>query len=340
MKHKKSDKRVFIIAEAGVNHNGDFNTALKMIDAAAKAGADAVKFQTFKAEEMVSADALKAEYQEITADKKETQLEMLKKLELDPDAHVKLMEYCGKAGIEFLSSPFDLESIDLLVSLGVRIIKVPSGEITNLPYLRKVGAQGKKVILSTGMSSLEEIRKALDVLTEAGTPRSKVTVLHCNTEYPTPLEDVNLSAMSSVREAFSVEVGYSDHTEGIEVAIAAAALGADVIEKHFTLDKNMKGPDHRASLDPEELTSMVSAIRGVEKAMGDGVKRPSMSEAKNKDIVRKSIVASRKINKGEAFTEKNITVKRPFKGMDPMRWDHVIGGLAKRDFEKDEAVEL
>lgn len=332
--------RTFIIAEAGVNHNGSIDIAKKLIDVAAETGADAVKFQTFKAENMVSRFAAKAEYQKKTTDADESQFDMIKRLELNEDAHKELMGYCRDKGIIFLSTPFDLESIDLLNNLGIEIFKIPSGEITNLPYLRKIGRLKKKVILSTGMADLEGIGNAINVLTGYGTRKDDITVLHCNTEYPTPFEDVNLVAMLTIRDAFKVKVGYSDHTVGIEISVAAVALGATVIEKHFTLDKNMEGPDHKASLDPDELKAMIRTIRNIEKALGDGVKKPSTSELKNKPVVLKSIVAAKEIKKGETFTEDNITVKRPGTGISPMEWDSVIGNKAVRAFEEDDLIEL
>jgi N,N'-diacetyllegionaminate synthase len=331
---------VFIIAEAGINHNGSLKLAKKMIDVAAEAGADAVKFQTFKAERLVSKFAPKADYQKRTTGSKESQLAMLKKVELDISSHQELIKYCKKRRIAFLSSPFDLESIEFLDELGLEVFKIPSGEITNLPYLRKIGKLKKKVILSTGMANLKEIRDALEILRKAGTSLKNITVLHCNTEYPTPMEDVNLLAMLTIKKTFGVKVGYSDHTLGIEVPIAAVALGSTVIEKHFTLNKSMEGPDHKASLDPTELTVMVKSIRNIEKALGKGVKNPSPSELKNKKIVRKSIVALRDIKKGELFKEENITVKRPAFGINPMEWDNIIGKFAPRDFKEDELIEL
>ena len=332
-------KRTYIIAEAGVNHNGSLELAKKMIDAAVDAGADVIKFQTFKAEKVVSKYAQKAEYQKKTTPADESQLEMIKKLALDAAAHRTLIDYCKNKNIRFLSTPFDLESIDLLNELGLDIFKIPSGEIRNLPYLRKIGALKKEIILSTGMADLGEIEDALDVLIGAGTKLKDITVLHCNTEYPTPIEDVNLRAMLTIKAAFpGVQVGYSDHTEGIEVPIAAVGMGATIIEKHFTLDKNMEGPDHKASLEPHELKAMVRAIRNIEKALGNGIKKPSPSELKNKPIARKSIVAARDIRKGEPFTEENLTVKRPGTGISPMRWDEVIGQVAQKDYEKDELI--
>jgi N,N'-diacetyllegionaminate synthase len=332
--------KTFIIAEAGVNHNGSIEIAKKMIEVAKECGADAIKFQTFKAEKVISRYAPKAEYQKQTTGEIDSQLEMVKKLELSFDDFIALKEYCDKLNIMFLSTPFDFESIDFLNDLGLEIFKIPSGEITNLPYLEKIGKLGKKVILSTGMADLGEIEDALDILTSCGTKKEDITILHCNTEYPTPYEDVNLLAMLTIKEAFKVKVGYSDHTLGIEVPIAAVALGASVIEKHFTLDKNMEGPDHKASLEPHELKAMIDAIRNIEKALGNGIKKPSKSELKNKDIARKSIVAKREIKKGEIFTEDNITVKRPGNGISPMRWYEVLGKVASRDYEEDELIEI
>ena len=331
-------KKVFIIAEAGVNHNGSIELAKKLIDKAAEAGADAVKFQSFKAENLVTKTAKKAEYQETATGIAESQFQMIKKLELDYEKHGELINYCQEKGIMFLSSSFDLDSIDLLHKLELEIFKIPSGEITNLPYLRKIGKLKKKVILSTGMSTLGDIEQALKILRENGT--DDITVLHCNTEYPTPMKDVNLNAMNTIRDAFKVEVGYSDHTLGIEIPIAAVALGATIIEKHFTLDKTMEGPDHRASLEPNELKAMVTAIRNIENAMGDGVKELTESESKNIKIARKSIVASKNIKKGEIFTEENLTVKRPGDGISPMNWDQVLGKIAKQDFKEDEKIEI
>ena len=330
--------KTFIIAEAGVNHNGSMELAKKLIDAAAEAKVDVVKFQTFKTENLVCKNAIKAEYQEKTTSKNESQFEMLKKLELDIDAHKILMNYCEAKGIMFLSTAFDLESIDVLNELGMEIFKIPSGEITNYPYLRKIGKLKKKVILSTGMSYMQEIQDAIKVLKDNGT--KDITVLHCNTEYPTPIEDVNLNAMNTIKENLNVEIGYSDHTTGIEVPIAAVAMGAKVIEKHFTLDKNMEGPDHNASLAPNELKDMVYAIRNVEKAMGNGEKVPSESETKNLKVARKSIVAKKLIKKGEKFTEDNLTCKRPGDGISPMKWMDVVGAVSNRDFEEDEKIEM
>jgi N,N'-diacetyllegionaminate synthase len=331
---------VFIIAEAGVNHNGSIEIARKMIDAATEAGTDAVKFQTFEAERFVSSMAPKAEYQKRTTSKLESQLEMLKSLELDVNSHGELIDYCKGKGIIFLSSPFDLESVELLDEFGLEIFKIPSGEITNMPLLRKIGRLKRKIILSTGMADLEEIKVALDVLIEAGTQKRDITVLHCNTQYPTPIEDVNLRAMLTIKNTFDVKVGYSDHTLGIEVPISAVALGASVIEKHFTLDRNMDGPDHKTSLNPDELKAMVDAIRNIEKALGNGIKAPAPSELKNKPIVRKSIVAAKPISQGEVFTEQNITTKRPATGISPIEWDNVVGKIANRDFKRDEPITL
>lgn len=331
--------KTFIIAEAGVNHNGSLEMALQMVDVAANAGADAIKFQTFKAEKVISMTAPKASYQKETTSPDESQLEMVRKLELNEVAHIRLYNYCQDKGVIFISTPFDLESIDLLNRLGMKIFKVPSGEITNLPYLRKLGSLKKRLIISTGMADIGEIEDALDVLIGAGTKKENITVLHANTEYPTPMEDVNLKAMVTIGRTFDVDYGYSDHTLGIEVPIAAVAMGAKVIEKHFTLDKTMEGPDHKASLEPDELKAMVKAIRNIEKALGSALKKPSKSEAKNKEIARKSIVANKPIRKGEIFTEDNLTVKRPGNGISPMRWDEVIGHKADQDFKEDEIIE-
>ncbi len=332
--------KTFIIAEAGVNHNGSLEIAKKMVDVAVDAGVDAVKFQTFSSEKLVSKEAPKAEYQKKKTGENESQMNMLKKLELDVDSHKKLINYCSFKKITFLSSPFDLKSIDLLDKLGLKIFKIPSGEITNLPYLKKLGSLKKRVILSTGMADLREIEDALNILTEAGTPKENMTVLHCNTEYPTPIEDVNLHAMLTIKEAFKVNVGYSDHTLGIEIPIAAIALGASVIEKHYTLDKDMDGPDHKSSLAPDELRAMIKAIRNIEKALGNREKSPSPSEMRNISNIRKSIVASKDIKKGKVFADENITTKRPGIGISPMEWDNVIGKKAKRDFKEDELLEI
>jgi len=332
---------VFIIAEAGVNHNGKMDLALEMVEAASKAGANAIKFQTFRAETLVTRTASKANYQKETNGLNESQFDMLKKLELDLDTHKKLMAHCRERQINFLSTPFDLTTIDLLSEIGLTTWKIPSGDITNLPYLKKIGTLKQQVILSTGMADLGEIEDALDTLEGAGTLRKNITVLHCNTEYPTPMQDVNLRAMIAIERAFpGVQVGYSDHTLGIEVPISAVAMGAKVIEKHFTLGRSMEGPDHKASLEPNELGAMVSAIRNIESAMGDGIKSPSASELKNKSIVRKSIVAACPIRKGEVFSKQNITAKRPGTGISPMRWYEIIGRLSPRNFDVDQLIEL
>jgi N,N'-diacetyllegionaminate synthase len=336
----KKGHKTFIIAEAGVNHNGSLELAKKLVDAAVEAGADAVKFQTFKAERVVNKDAKKAVYQREVRNVGESQLEMLRGLELGEEAHKTLFDYCNQKKIVFMSSPFDLEGVEFLNSLGVEIFKIPSGEITNLPYLRRIGSLGKKVILSTGMADLGEIDRALRVLKDFGTPSEEVTVLQCNTEYPTPMSDVNLRAIQTIRENFKVNVGYSDHTLGTEVPIAAVALGASVIEKHFTLDKKMEGPDHKVSLEPQELKRMVRAIRNIEQALGNGIKKVSDSERKNINFVRKSIVAARDIRKGELFTKENITVKRPGTGINPFEWDRIVGKRAKKNFERDEMIEI
>ena len=329
---------VFIIAEAGVNHNGSIKLAKELIDVAVESGADAVKFQTFKAENLVSKDAQKADYQKQTTDASESQFDMIKKLELDVNAHKELLAYCQEKDIMFLSTPFDHESIDLLSDLGLQIFKIPSGEITNLPYLRHIGSLDKKIVLSTGMSNLKEVGDALNILINAGTSKDNITVLHANTMYPTPMEDVNLNAMLTIQKEFGVAVGYSDHTLGIEVDIAAVAIGASCIEKHFTLDKTMDGPDHKASLEPEELKAMVDAIRNIEKALGSSEKKPSLSETVNIDIVRKSIVANQKISKGDILTDKNITIKRPGNGISPMQWDEVIGAVAVKNYKLDDLI--
>ena len=331
---------VLIIAEAGVNHNGSVELAKKLVDAALEAGADVIKFQSFKAARLVSTTAEKASYQMLTAPSGESQYEMIRKLELGDSAFRELYRYCSIKKISFLSSPFDLDSIETLKGFGLKTIKIPSGEITNLPYLRKVGGLRGEVILSTGMADLGEIEDALDVLVYAGTRRENITVLHCNTEYPTPYEDVNLNAMLTIAGSLKVRVGYSDHTCGIEIPVAAVALGAWVIEKHFTLDRNMEGPDHKASLEPQEFSEMVRAIRNVESSLGNGIKKPSKSEMKNIPVVRKSIVAVANIGKGEPFTPENIGIKRPGAGISPMRWDEVLGRKARRDFTIDELIEL
>lgn len=329
---------VLIIAEAGVNHNGNLDLALKMVDEAKRAGADIVKFQTAIPEKVISKYADKAEYQKKTTGNEESQLEMCKRIHLKLSDYDIIKKYCEEVGIEFLSTPFDLESIDYLEKLGMRLWKIPSGEITNLPYLIKIAKTGKPVIMSTGMAELNEVEEAVNVLKENGA--GEITLLHCTTEYPAPFESVNLRAMNTLREKFGTEVGYSDHTVGFEAAVAAAVLGASVIEKHFTLNHNMEGPDHKASLEPEEFEIMVNNIRLIEKALGDGVKQPAEAEKKNIAIARKSIVAAKDIKKGEIFTEDNITVKRPGSGISPMKWFEVLGTEAVRDFGEDELIEL
>lgn len=329
---------VYIIAEAGVNHNGNIEIAKEMVDSAKAAGADCIKFQTFVSKNIVSKNAKKAEYQQQSTAANESQLEMLKKLELSFEEFIELNNYCRIKDIEFLSTGFDFDSIDFLSSLNMKRWKIPSGEITNLPYLIKIAKLNKPIILSTGMSTMEEIKDALDILVKYGA--GEITVLHCTTEYPTPYGDVNLSAMNIIKQKFNVPVGYSDHTKGIHISIAAVARGATVIEKHFTLNRKMEGPDHKASLEPTELKEMVNAIRNIEVAIGDGNKIPASSEVKNIVIARKSIVANRCIKKGEVFTEENITVKRPGNGISPMKWFEVIGNVAKRDFEEDELIDL
>jgi len=332
--------KTLIIAEAGVNHNGDIELAKKLIDVAADAGVDLVKFQTFSADRLVTQSALKAEYQALATDKIESQHEMLRKLELTESMHHELINHCANREIGFFSTGFDIESINFLASLGQELFKIPSGEITNLPFLQHIGGLGKKVLLSTGMSNMHEVAAALNALELAGTPKNRITVLHCTSSYPAEMSDVNLRAMLSIQEEFGVEVGYSDHTLGIEVAIAAVALGAKVIEKHFTLDRNMTGPDHKASLEPSELIRMVAGIRSIEKALGDGNKVITQNEIQNRDVARKSIVASRKIQAGEVFTENNLTAKRPGTGISPMEWDKVIGTKAKQSYAKDDLIQL
>lgn len=332
-------KHTLIIAEAGVNHNGSIVMAKQLIDAAAIAGVDYVKFQTFKAEKLVTKDAKQADYQQRNA-ADDSQYSMLKKLELSEAQHEELIAYCMEKGLKFLSTAFDMESVEYLHSLRLGLWKIPSGEITNYPYLKAIAQYGKPVILSTGMCEMEDVQNAVDVLCKHGLKKEQITVLHCNTEYPTPMQDVNLKAMQEIKDAIGVKVGYSDHTQGIEVPIAAVALGAEVIEKHFTLDRTLPGPDHKASLEPNELKAMVDAIRNIEQALGDGRKHVSESERKNMAIARKSIVAARDINHGEMLTEDNLCVKRPGNGISPMRWEDVIGTCAKRDFKADELIEL
>jgi N,N'-diacetyllegionaminate synthase len=334
------ENKVIIIAEAGVNHNGSIELAKQLVDVAADAGADYVKFQTFKAEKIASKSAEKAQYQKNITGNSESQLSMLKKLELSHDDHLVLIDYCKSKNISFLSTPFDLDSIDLLKQLGITLGKIPSGEITNLPYLKKMATGFDELILSTGMANMKEIEDAINLIMSTGFSKEKLIVLHCTTEYPTPFEEVNLTAMNSIQKAFGVRVGYSDHTKGTEVPIAAVALGAVIIEKHFTLDRNMEGPDHKASLEPDELKAMVFAIRNIEKALGDGVKRTTPSEAKNKDIARKSIVAARNIKAGEIITEKDIEIKRPGNGISPMRINEVIGKKALNDISEDALIDF
>lgn len=330
--------KVLIIAEAGVNHNGSIEIAKKLIDKAAEAKADVIKFQTFTADSLVNKNVKKAEYQQKTGNSQESQYDMLKRLELDVDMHKELITYCNKKKIKFLSTPFDLESIDLLNDLGMDIYKIPSGEVTNYPYLKKIAKLKKTIIMSTGMCTLEEVRDALKVLKENGA--SDIKLLHCNTEYPTPMKDVNLKAMVTMKNEFNLEIGYSDHTKGIEVPIAAVALGATIIEKHFTLDRNMEGPDHKASLEPEELKEMVHSIRNIELALGSGEKKPSESEMKNINVVRKFIVAKENIKKGEKFTEYNITCKRTGKGISAMQWNKVINKIANKNYVKEDIIEI
>lgn len=329
-----------IIAEAGVNHNGSIETAKLLIDKAAEAGVDYIKFQTYKTENLVSKDAKKAEYQKANMGGEDSQFAMLKQLELSYSEQEELIAYCNSKGVAFFSTAFDDESIDFLAEKGLDMWKIPSGEITNFPYLRKIGRMGKKIMLSTGMCNIDDIKAAIDTLIRFGTRIENISILHCNTEYPTPMYDVNLSAMNEIRNIFHTEVGYSDHTMGIEVPIAAVAMGATIIEKHFTLDRNMSGPDHKASIEPDELKEMVKSIRNIEKAIGNGKKEVSESEKKNISIARKSIVAARNIKKGEIFTEENITVKRPGTGLSPMKWEELVGQKAIRDFNVEELIEL
>jgi N,N'-diacetyllegionaminate synthase len=332
--------KTLIIAEAGVNHNGDIEIAKKLIDVAAEAGADLVKFQTFSGDRLATSSAKQAEYQIQNTDIQISQRSMLKKLELDEEEHKVLINHCESAGISFFSTGFDIESVNLLIKLGQKRFKIPSGEITNLPLLRHIGKQGKEVILSTGMSTLDEVGKAIQAIENAGTSRESITVLQCTTAYPTPIEDVNLRAMRSIGEKFNVSIGYSDHTAGIETSIAAVALGAKIIEKHFTLDRKLPGPDHKASLEPSELLQMIRAIRNIELSLGDGIKRLMPSETENVNIARKSIVASQKILAGELFSSDNLTSKRPGNGISPMKWDEVLGTKAKKDFSVDEIISI
>jgi N,N'-diacetyllegionaminate synthase len=332
-------QRTLIIAEAGVNHNGSLELALRLVEVAAEAGADLVKFQTFSADRLAVRDAPKAVYQEATTGKEESQYEMLRRLELSQGDHEALIRHCDECSISFFSTGFDITSVDMLAGLGQQMFKIPSGEITNLPYLRHIGRYGARVILSTGMANLGEIEAALEALEQSGTPRTQVVVLHCTTQYPAPFAEVNLRAMQAISRSLGVEVGYSDHTQGIEVAIAAVALGATVIEKHFTLDPSLPGPDHLASLDPRGLKNLVSAIRNIEAAMGSAVKRRTVSEIGNAAVVRKSIVAARAIHAGEVFTAENLSTKRPGTGISPMRWDDVLGRRADRDYAQDELIQ-
>lgn len=332
-------KRTLIIAEAGVNHNGSLDLAKQLVDAAAAAGVDYVKFQTFKAEKLTSKCARMAEYQKKNTGEDESQLAMLKKLELSETDHYELIRYCGEKGVKFFSTAFDMGSVEFLHHLGLGLWKIPSGELTNYPYLKKIAQYHEPVILSTGMSEMSDVEAAMQVLLDNGVKKEQITVLHCNTEYPTPYEDVNLRAMKTMRDKLGVEIGYSDHTRGIEVPIAAVALGASVIEKHFTLDRTLSGPDQAASLEPNELKQMIDAIRRIEVALGTGEKRVSASERKNITIARKSIVAARNIRKGDMLTEENITVKRPGDGISPMEWENLIGTIAMRDFVEDEKIE-
>lgn len=333
-----SNHHTYIIAEAGVNHNGSLRLAKKLVDKAVWAGADCIKFQTFNSEKLVSKNAAKADYQKKTTGNTENQLDMLKKLELTPKQFINLKDYCQKKGITFLSTPFDLESINFLASIGIKTWKIPSGEITNYPYLRTIGKRKENVIMSTGMSTIAEVKNAIAVLRKFGT--KKITLLHCTTEYPAPYNSVNLQAMHTLKKEFGYDVGYSDHTNGIEISVAAVAMGATIIEKHFTLDHNMEGPDHKASLEPEELRNMIRAIRNVEKAFGNGEKAPSKAEKRNIPIVRKSIVAASHIKKGEVFSDINLTTKRPGKGTSPMLWERIVGTIAKRDYNEDELIEV
>ena len=330
--------KTLIIAEAGVNHNGSLDLAKKLVDVAVSARVDFVKFQSFVTEQNITLNAKKADYQLSSTDKSESQFDMIKKLELSHVSHKQLIKYCKESKIQFLSTAFDTTSLDLLNTFKIPFFKIASGEITNLPYLRYVGSMGKPIILSTGMSTMEEVESAIKILEYSGTAKENITILHCNTEYPTPIKDVNLKAMLTIRDKLDIKVGYSDHTKGIEVAIAAVAMGACIIEKHFTLDRNLPGPDHMASLEPEELKNMVKAIRNIEGAIGDGIKKASKSELKNIPIARKSIVAKKSIKKGELFTENNLTVKRPGTGISPMKWDLYIGKYSNREYDADDLI--
>jgi N,N'-diacetyllegionaminate synthase len=340
--HLKEEAKMhtIIIAEAGVNHNGSIDLAKKLIDGATEAGADFIKFQTFNAEKIVGKYALKAEYQHNESDHDNTQFSMLKKLELNKEAHLELIAHCNLRGIKFFSTAFDSESIELLSSLNIELFKIPSGEITNKPFLQQIASKGKPVIMSTGLANLEEVRQALNILLNGGLKKEDITLLHCTTAYPAPMDDVNLKAMQTLETEFNIKVGYSDHTKGIEIPIAAVALGATVVEKHITLDRNLPGPDHKASIEIDELKKMIRSIRNVEKALGKGIKEPAKSELKNTEAVRKSIVAARAIIKNEKLSSENLTIKRPGNGISPMLWDEVIGKTAIRDFNEDEAIEL
>jgi N,N'-diacetyllegionaminate synthase len=331
---------ILIIAEAGVNHNGDLRTAKKMVDVAARSGANYVKFQTFNAEKLTTSDSKIASYQKSSVNTDDSQLSLLRKLEITESDHLELIKKCDTSGINFLSTAFDVESADMLRELGQEIFKIPSGEITNLPYLRHIGSFKKEIILSTGASTLKEIEEALNQIVKSGTNIEKITVMHCTSAYPALMDEVNLSAMQNISKKFGVKTGYSDHTMGIEVAIAAAALGASVIEKHFTLDRNMDGPDHKASLEPDELSEMIECIRNIEAALGDGFKVPTAGELENINAMRKSIVAKIQIKKGDRFSQENLTTKRPLGGISPMKWDSVIGQIAARDYKPDEMIQI
>ena len=332
-------EHILIIAEAGVNHNGSISIAKKLIDKAKVAGADIVKFQTFNSSKLVTKSAPKANYQKKTTGAKESQLDMLKKLELSPKDHDVLIKYCKKKKIKFLSTPFDLDSIDLLVNLGMDTFKIPSGELNNLPYLRKIGKLNKKVIMSTGMSDLKEVEENLNVLIQSGTKKENIILLHCHSEYPTPMQDVNLRAMITMKNTFGIPVGYSDHTQGIEVSVAAVALGASVIEKHFTLSRKMKGPDHKASLEPNELKAMITAIRNIESALGDGIKKPSATELQNKKVAQKSIHIADELPAGTILNENHLTMKRPSGGISPMKMDEVIGMKLTKNVKPDHQLQ-
>nr|ADI22454.1 sialic acid synthase [uncultured gamma proteobacterium HF0500_05P21] len=334
-----SKNEVYIIAEAGVNHNGDLDRALEMISVAKSSGANAIKFQTTIPHELVTVTAQKAEYQKKSTQENQTQLEMIREISLSFSDFIDLKKECERSSIEFLSTPFDIESVNFLSKIGVKKFKIPSGEITNLPYLRLIGEKKKPIILSTGMANMAEIKKAVDVISSSGLTKNQITILHCNTEYPTPIEDVNLNAMLTIKEELGVSIGYSDHTMGHEIALAAVAMGASVIEKHFTLDKSLPGPDQSTSLEPTELVSFVGSIRNLEIALGSFTKEPTPSERKNIPIARKSIVAKRVIKKGEKFTEKNITTKRPGTGLSPMKWDEIIGSISGKDYKFDDLIE-